>query len=69
MHQAFMNSPEHRKNILDPKFDSVGVAIVTSDTTIFVTEVFMQSRTIALRLNRKPSNNLGVDKRAGRKKS
>jgi uncharacterized protein YkwD len=43
VHQAFMNSPEHRKNILDPKFDSVGIAIATSDTTMFVTEVFMQS--------------------------
>jgi uncharacterized protein YkwD len=43
VHQAFMNSPEHRRNILDPKFDSVGVAIATSDTTMFVTEVFMQS--------------------------
>jgi uncharacterized protein YkwD len=43
VHQAFMDSPEHRRNILDPKFDSVGVAIATSDTTMFVTEVFMQS--------------------------
>jgi uncharacterized protein YkwD len=43
LHQAFMNSPEHRKNILDSKFDSVGVAIVMADTTMFVTEVFMQT--------------------------
>jgi Cysteine-rich secretory protein family len=42
VHQAFMDSPEHRRNILNPKFDSVGIAIATSDTTMFVTEVFMQ---------------------------
>jgi uncharacterized protein YkwD len=44
VHQAFMDSPEHRRNILDPKFDSVGIAISTSETTMFVTEVFMQSK-------------------------
>jgi uncharacterized protein YkwD len=44
LHQAFMNSPGHRKNILDSKFDSVGVAIVMADTTMFVTQVFMQTR-------------------------
>jgi uncharacterized protein YkwD len=43
VHQAFMDSPAHRKNILDPKFDALGVAIVTSETTMFVTEVFMQT--------------------------
>jgi uncharacterized protein YkwD len=69
MHQAFMNSPQHRKNILDPKFDSLGVAIATSDTTIFVTEVFMQTQTIVPRPSRNPSKNLGVGKRAVRKKS
>ena len=69
MHQAFMNSPEHRKNILDPKFDSIGVAIATSDTTIFVTEVFMQTQTIALRPSRKPLKNSAIGKKASRKKS
>ena len=44
-HQAFMDSPAHRRNILDPKFDSVGVAVVTTGATMFVTEVFMQSKT------------------------
>ena len=43
IHRAFMDSPLHRKNILDPKFDSVGVAIVMADTTMFVTEIFMQT--------------------------
>jgi hypothetical protein len=40
--QAFMNSPEHRKNILDPAFSTVGVGVVDSaDGTIWVTEDFM----------------------------
>jgi uncharacterized protein YkwD len=69
MHQAFMNSPLHRKNILDPKFDSVGVAIATSDTTIFVTEVFMQTQTLTPRPTRKPSKNFSIGRSSSGKKS
>lgn len=44
IHNAFMNSASHRKNILDPDFNYVGVGVViAADTTIFVTEVFMQA--------------------------
>ena len=43
VHNAFMNSPEHRKNIMDPTFDSLGIGIVMSESTMFVTEVFMQT--------------------------
>jgi len=44
IHNAFMNSSSHRKNILDPKFNFVGVGVVTaSDGTLFVTEVFMEA--------------------------
>jgi hypothetical protein len=40
--QAFMNSPEHRRNILDPAFTTVGVGVVDSDGgTVWVTEDFM----------------------------
>jgi Cysteine-rich secretory protein family len=40
--QAFMNSPEHKKNILDPAFTTVGVGVVdSSDGTVWVTEDFM----------------------------
>lgn len=43
IHAAFMNSPSHRANILDPDFNFVGVGVVVAgDGTIFVTEVFMQ---------------------------
>jgi len=44
IHNAFMNSASHRKNILDPKFNFVGVGVVTaSDGTLYVTEVFMEA--------------------------
>jgi hypothetical protein len=40
--QAFMNSPEHKKNILDPAFTTVGVGVVDSaDGIVWVTEDFM----------------------------
>jgi uncharacterized protein YkwD len=41
LHQAFLASPEHRRNILDPLFTSVGVAeTVSADGRIFVVEDF-----------------------------
>ncbi len=42
-HRAFMNSPEHRANILDPRFDRVGVGVWRSHKGQFwVTEVFLR---------------------------
>lgn len=43
IHNAFMNSPSHRANVLEPKFAFVGVGVVIASNTIFVTEVFMQA--------------------------
>lgn len=44
IHQAFMNSASHRRNILDPDYNFVGVGVVVAeDTTIYVTQVFMQA--------------------------
>jgi len=41
LHQAFLASPEHRRNILDPLFTSIGVAeTVSADGRIFVVEDF-----------------------------
>jgi len=46
--QAFMNSPEHRKNILDTSYTTVGVGVVdTADGTIYVTEDFMGTGSVA----------------------
>lgn len=42
LHEAFMNSPKHRDNIMDPTFDSIGIGIVMTGETMFVTEQFMQ---------------------------
>lgn len=39
-HQALMDSPPHRQNILDPKYNAVGVGVVRSGDNIFVTEDF-----------------------------
>jgi uncharacterized protein YkwD len=43
IHVAFMNSPEHRSNILDHDFTQIGVGVsVDSNGTIWVTEDFRQ---------------------------
>lgn len=45
IHDAFMGSPLHKKNILDSTFTLIGVGVVVgADNTIFVTQVFMQSQ-------------------------
>ncbi|MCI0425646.1 MAG: CAP domain-containing protein [Actinobacteria bacterium] len=41
IHQAFMNSPGHRANILDPTYNYVGIGTVHVEDRIFVTVVFM----------------------------
>lgn len=40
IHDAFMNSAPHRANILDDRFNQVGVGTVIKDGYIYVTEVF-----------------------------
>lgn len=45
LHQAFMNSPGHRANILDREYNQIGVGVVVKDGTIYVTEVFAQRKT------------------------
>jgi len=44
LHQAFMNSPEHRQNILYPTFNQVGIGVTIKDNTMYVTEIFVQRR-------------------------
>lgn len=43
LHSAFMSSTGHRANILDPAYTHVGLGVVVSGSTIWVTQVFMQS--------------------------
>lgn len=40
LHAALMNSPGHRRNILDPEWTEVGVGVVVKDGTVWVTQVF-----------------------------
>jgi len=40
IHQAFMNSAPHRHNILDSRFNQIGVGTVIKNGYIYVTEVF-----------------------------
>jgi hypothetical protein len=42
LNTAFMDSPPHRANILDPSFTQVGVGVVVNGQTIWVAEVFRQ---------------------------
>jgi len=44
IHQGFMESPEHRANILNPHFDTIGIGVVlASDDKYYVTQDFLQS--------------------------
>jgi hypothetical protein len=42
VHKMFMGSDAHRKNIVDPRVTDVGVGVVWSGSTLYVTEVFRQ---------------------------
>ena len=42
LHKAFVASPHHYENLVDPAFGYVGIGIAMSGSTIFVTEEFMQ---------------------------
>ncbi|MDP8976694.1 MAG: CAP domain-containing protein [Actinomycetota bacterium] len=43
LHNAFVNSPSHYANMVNGYYDSVGVGVVQSGSTIFVTVNFMAS--------------------------
>jgi uncharacterized protein YkwD len=43
LHDAFMASPGHRDNLLNPVYDAVGVGVVWADGIPYVAEVFMDS--------------------------
>lgn len=44
LHQAFMASPAHRANILDPRMRSVGVGVYRSGGRMWVTQIFKAPR-------------------------
>jgi Cysteine-rich secretory protein family len=41
LHDAFVKSPAHLKNLLDPAFDSIGITIEYDGDVFYVTEQFM----------------------------
>jgi hypothetical protein len=42
LHAAFVASPHHYENLVDPDFGYVGIGIAMSGSTMFVSEVFME---------------------------
>jgi uncharacterized protein YkwD len=40
-HKRFMASASHRSNILEPRFDSVGVGVVSDGSTYWITQIFV----------------------------
>lgn len=44
LHQAFMDSPGHRRNILDQEYTHIGVGTVWDHGVLWVTQVFMRPR-------------------------
>ena len=49
VHNAYMNSPGHRANILDPDWGYLGIGIVSGGSRMFSTENFLQLRAGAVR--------------------
>jgi hypothetical protein len=43
LHEAFVQSPNHLKNLVDPTFDQIAVTIEYSDDLFFVTQQFMDT--------------------------
>jgi len=44
VHRAFMDSPGHRANVLDPDWGWLGVGVVSGGSRLFVTENFLKLR-------------------------
>src|SRR5256885_15842812 len=41
---ALMNSPHHLENIMDSGFNQVGIGVIVSGGTVYVTEDFLHSK-------------------------
>ena len=46
IHDAWMNSPGHRENLLDPKVDSVGISVLSRNGQLYAVQDF--GRTVAV---------------------
>ncbi len=43
IHDAWMNSPGHRANLLDPKVDSIGISVIRRDGQLYAVQDFDRS--------------------------
>lgn len=55
LHRAFVNSPLHYDNLVDPAFSHVGIGIVMNGSTIYVSQVFMQLMSVRPPTNTVPT--------------
>lgn len=55
LHRAFVNSPGHYANLVEPVFTHVGIGIVMNGSTIYVTEMFMQLMPVKPALTASPT--------------
>lgn len=44
LHDAFMNSPSHRSNIIESRYTAMGIGVTVKDGTIWVTQDYIQER-------------------------
>jgi len=66
LHSAFVNSPGHYRNLVDPAFDSIGVGVVRGGGTLFVAEMFMQTRAEKAPATVKPAGTTAVKAQAAK---
>lgn len=44
VNQMFLDSPTHKANIMNPKFNAMGIAVVKDNETNWVTQIFVTTR-------------------------
>lgn len=69
LHAAFVNSPGHYRNLVDPAFGSVGVGVVRVGDTLFVAEEFMQAQAKKAPATVKPAQNKAAKAKAAKPKA
>ena len=55
LHTAFVNSPGHYGNLVDPAFDAIGVGVVRVGDILFVAQEFMQTQVTKAQATVKPA--------------
>lgn len=64
IHDLWMHSPGHRANLLDPKVDSIGIAVIVQGTEVWAVEDFARS-VQTLSLNQQERTVAGVLSQTG----